>query len=213
MKIWFKNYRLCWLESKYRLSVFLGLIFLVVSLFVNNYAQVYAFNHAGNSVSDILLDNIPAIDVHVIYSEGAILFVIVLLAVLLYEPRSMPFVFKSLAVFIVVRSFFMILTHFAPPPTQIYIDPTDYIQQFSRGSDLFFSGHTGFPFLTALIFWKNKYLRYFFLIATLVGGTAVIMGHLHYSIDVFSALFISYGIFHASKYIFPRDYRLLAQAQ
>ena len=99
----------------------------------------------------------------------------------------------------------MIMTHLAPPAAQIYIDPTDYIQQLSHGDDLFFSGHTGFPFLLAIIFWHKKYLRWLFLACTLIGGTAVILGHLHYSIDVFSVLFISFGVFHIAKYLFPQD--------
>jgi membrane-associated phospholipid phosphatase len=93
----------------------------------------------------------------------------------------------------------------------LYIDPTDLVQWISSsrsGDDLFFSAHTGLPFLMAIIFWRNKLLKYFFLACTLIGGTAVILGHLHYSIDVFSALFIAFGIFHISKFFFPKDYRL-----
>jgi membrane-associated phospholipid phosphatase len=184
------------------------------SLVANSYAQNYAMVHVSNPVSDIFLDNIPAIDVHLIYSEGAILFVGFIVVLLLYEPKYAPFVLKSLAIFIATRSFFMILTHLAPPSAQIYIDPTDYIQRLSHGDDLFFSGHTGLPFLFSLIFWNKKLLRYLFLACTLIGGVAVILGHLHYSIDVFSALFISFGIFHIAKFFFPGDYRqLLAPAQ
>jgi len=185
--------------------VFFGLIFLIGGLIINNYAQIYAANNVNNSEKDILLDNIPTVDVHLIYSEGAMLFIIALVVILLYEPKFIPFVLKTLAVFVVTRSFFMILTHLAPPVAQTYIDPTDYIQRLSHGDDLFFSGHTGLPFLLAMIFWKKKYLKWLFILCTLIGGVAVILGHLHYSIDVFSALFISYGIFHISKYLFAED--------
>jgi len=37
---------------------------------------------------------------------------------------------------------------------------------------------------------------------------AVLLGHIHYSIDVFSALFITYGIFVIAKKVFARDYLL-----
>ena len=205
----FQKHKLLWLKKSFVISVVFGFIFLLTSLVVNNYAQIYAANHINNSESDILLDNLPIVDVHLIYSEGAILFIIILLIILLNEPKYIPFILKSLAIFIVVRSFFMILTHLAPPISQIYINPTDYIQRLSYGDDLFFSGHTGLPFLMAIIFWYQKNLRYLFLVCTLIGGTAVILGHLHYSIDVFSALFISFGIFHISKFLFFKDYKLI----
>lgn len=204
----FKKHKEIWSKKRFQIGVIFGLIFLAGSFVINDYAQVYAANNINNSEKDILLDHLPTFDVHLIYSEGALLFIMALVVILLYEPKYIPFVLKSLAVFVVFRSFFMILTHLAPPAAQTYIDPTDYIQRLSHGDDLFFSGHTGLPFLLAAIFWHKKYLKWLFLACTLIGGVAVILGHLHYSIDVFSALFISYGIFHISKYLFAEDYKL-----
>ncbi|MEI6529396.1 MAG: phosphatase PAP2-related protein [Candidatus Falkowbacteria bacterium] len=204
----FQKHKTYWIKKTFIASVILGLVLMAASVLINNYAQAFAASHISNSVTDILLDNIPPRDVHLIYSEGAIIFVLILIAVLFYEPKHTPFVLKSIALFIVIRSLFMVLTHLAPPVSAIYINPTDYVQSLSQGDDLFFSGHTGLPALLTYIFWENKYLRYLFLVCTIIGGTAVILGHLHYSIDVFSALFISFGIFHISKNIFYTDYKL-----
>ena len=204
-----QKHKACWFKKGFLLSSIFGLVLIILSLALNNYAQIYAANNINNSESDIILDNIPTLDVHLIYSEGAILFLIILIIILLCEPKYIPFILKSIAIFIIIRSFFMVLTHLAPPVAQSYIDPNDFIQKFSHGDDLFFSGHTGLPFLLTIIFWHKKYLKYFFLACTLIGGTAVILGHLHYSIDVFSALFISFGIFYISKYLFPKDYNLV----
>ncbi len=204
----FQKHKTYWIKNTFIASVILGLVLMAASVLINNYAQAFAASHISNSVTDILLDNIPPRDVHLIYSEGAIIFVLILIAVLFYEPKHTPFVLKSIALFIVIRSLFMVLTHLAPPVSAIYINPTDYVQSLSQGDDLFFSGHTGLPALLTYIFWENKYLRYLFLVCTIIGGTAVILGHLHYSIDVFSALFISFGIFHISKNIFYTDYKL-----
>jgi hypothetical protein len=57
------------------------------------------------------------------------------------------------------------------------------------GGDLFFSGHTGLPFLAALAFWHIPTLRIFYLASTWYFGTVVLLGHYHYSIDVLAALF------------------------
>ena len=130
----------------------------------------------------------------------------------LVEPKRIPFLFKSAALFVCLRSFFIILTHFAPPINESVVNSSNFLERLLAGSgyDLFFSGHTGFSFLMALLFWENKYLRIIFLSASLIFGAAVLFGHLHYSIDVFSAFFITYGIFNLSKWLFKKDHQLFA---
>jgi hypothetical protein len=76
----------------------------------------------------------------------------------------------------------------------------------TSGNDLFFSGHTGLPFLIALIFWDHVYVRTLFLSSSVVFGVIVLLSHLHYSIDVFSAFFITYSIYHISLKLFHLDY-------
>jgi membrane-associated phospholipid phosphatase len=75
---------------------------------------------------------------------------------------------------------------------------------------LFFSGHTALPFLVALIFWDNVRARTVLLLLSLVFAIAVLLAHIHYSIDVFAAPFMAYGIYAIAKYLFPRDYALIA---
>jgi membrane-associated phospholipid phosphatase len=76
------------------------------------------------------------------------------------------------------------------------------VTKFIGGNDLFFSGHTGAPFLLALIFWRIPPLRYLFLAWSLFFAVIVLLGHLHYTIDVLSAFFITYTIFHMSEFFF-----------
>ncbi len=199
-----------WKQASLVFSASSGVLLLIASLVANHFANSYTANHANTVVGDLFLDNIPVVDIHLIYSEGAVLFLLILVAVLLYEPRSIPFTLKAIALFVAIRSFFIILTHLAPPANELVINPNDYIQELSSGDDLFFSAHTGLPFLLTAIFWHKKYLNYFFLSCAIVGGTAVILGHIHYSIDVFSALFIAFGIFHMAKFFFFKDYQTLA---
>ena len=181
---------------------------LVLGTATTYYANSYAESHASNYVTDIILDNVPVVNVNFIFSEGAAIFFAFLLLLGLAEPRRIPFMLKSIALFIITRSIFIMLTHIASPLHQSYINPKDWILRFSSGDDLFFSGHTGLPLLMAFLFWDTKWLRYAFIAATITGGVAVLLGHLHYSIDVFSALFITYGIFVIAKKIMPKDYRL-----
>lgn len=201
------RHKIFWLERSFILSVLFGLVLLAVSMLVNHFANTYTSVHASNYVTDLFLDHLPVVDVHLIFSEGAVLFFLVSFGLLLFEPKYIPFALKSVAIFILIRSFFLVLTHLAPPLGELYIDPTDFISQISSGNDLFFSGHTGLPFLFAFIFWEQKGWRYFFMACSFIGGAAVLLGHLHYSIDVFSALFIAFGIFHICKHLFPQDFK------
>ncbi len=199
-----------WTDRNFIFSTIKGLSFLVVSLSVNYIAATYATLNVSNSVKDILLDNLPVVNVDFIFNEGAFLFLFLffIAALLLYEPKRLPFMLKGVALFVVIRSIFVVMTHLGPFPDQITIDPNDWIGVLTSRNDLFFSGHTGLPFLFALAFWDSKNLRLIFLSASFVAATSVILGHLHYTIDVFAAFFITYGIFHIAQKWFAKDYRV-----
>ncbi len=209
MKTIFKKHGALWSQKSFWGAVVIGLLLLVLSMGANYWANTYTAEHASNSVTDIILDNVPTVNVNFIFSEGAIVFLAALMLIILYEPKRIPFSLKATALFVLIRSIFITLTHLAPPLNGSYLDTSDLIYKISSGDDLFFSAHTGLPFMFAVIFWDNKYLKYFFLVCTIIGGSAVLLGHLHYSIDVFSALFISFGIFYIAKEFFLKDYRLL----
>jgi membrane-associated phospholipid phosphatase len=101
------------------------------------------------------------------------------------------------------------LTHLGPFPQRTFLDQTEIFSSFNLGNDFFFSNHTALPFLMALIFWnENKFVRWVSLVASGVFGVSVLLGHLHYSIDVFAAFFITYSIFHLAQKFFAKDYAL-----
>ncbi len=203
------EYRGCWLDRGFRLSILQGILALVGSLVVNYVAGTYASLHAGGPVRDIILDRVPTLPVNLIFIDGTFafwLFVFVLLAAM---PRAVPFVLKVLSVFIVIRSFFVILTHMGAPAHEVLLNPNRIMSDLTFSGDLFFSGHTGFPFLLALTFWESKLLRRVFLALAVVFASAVLVGHLHYSIDVFAAFFITDSIFRLAQRLFPEEYEML----
>ena len=192
------------------MSVAFSFLLLAISVVVNFLAGVYVTERVSSSVTDIVLSNIPVYDVDGIFVYGPLVLTIFIIWLCVSEPKRIPFICKSLALFIVIRAGFVSLTHIAPFPTRIGIRSSDIISFFTSGNDLFFSGHTGIPFLMALIFWNDKFWRYFFIILSVFFGIIVLMGHLHYSIDVASAFFITYAIFHLSKDTFRKDFRLFS---
>ncbi|KKT42138.1 MAG: hypothetical protein UW30_C0002G0049 [Candidatus Giovannonibacteria bacterium GW2011_GWA2_44_13b] len=188
-------------------SVFLSILTLSVSIVTNYYAGIYATEKASNVVTDVILSNTQVRDIDGLFIYGTLLFWIFVTYLCMAEPKRISFVLRSIALFILIRSVFINLTHIGPFPDQIYID-SKIVNKFVFGGDLFFSGHTGLPFLLALIFWKNIYLRIFFILSSIVFGVIVLLAHLHYSIDVLSAFFITYSIYRIAEIVFAKEKKM-----
>jgi hypothetical protein len=209
-------------KESFILGLASGLALLAASLVVNYYAALYANDRASSSVTDIILSNTPVMDVDAIFIYGPIVFWLIIAAFCIHDPRKIPFILKNIALFIFVRSFFITLTHIGPFPDHVVTNVNSGILDlihassnffiFSTGSDLFFSGHTGLPFLMALVFWEYKPMRIFCILSALFFGVIVLLGHLHYSIDVLSAFFITYTIFHIAEKFFPNDQHMFIES-
>ncbi len=193
-----------WKNSLFVLRFIQAATFLVFSLTVNYYAVRYATERAGPSIPDTLFSLLPRLDMSFTdyYVALYLQYVVFLLVVLM--PKYSVFFMKCLALLILVRSFFVNLTQLGIPEGVV---PT--VSFFTQGGDLFFSGHTALPFLVALIFWDIKLIRIIFISLSVFMGVSVILGHYHYSIDVFAAPFITYGVFVIAKTFFKKDYALM----
>ncbi|HEX7724723.1 MAG TPA: phosphatase PAP2-related protein [Candidatus Paceibacterota bacterium] len=209
--VW-SRYRHQFSDPGFILSIIWSFAFLAVSICLDHYASIYALERASNPVTDIILSNIRAYDVDFVFIYGPVVFWGIITAFLLAHPQRIPFTLKSIALFVVFRTFFVSLTHIAPFPEQAVIDYHSFFTSiFTSGSDLFFSGHTGGPFLMALVFWKYRTMRIFCLLASVFFGCIVLLGHYHYTIDVVSAFFITYAIYHIAEYLFKKDYTRFSQ--
>lgn len=208
------RYRASWAARQYKLSLPLSLALFVTAVAANTMAGFYATERASNSVTDIILSNIPVFDVDYIFVFGGIAVIAFVVALLFAHPRRMPFVLCALGLFYITRAVFVTLTHLGPYPEHAVIDfQSKIILALWGGGDEFFSGHTGAPFMLALVFWREKWLRYTFLAISLAFAAIVLLGHLHYSIDVLSAFFITYAIYHLALYMFPREHALFEGAE
>ena len=207
-----QSYKIHFTDKKFLFSFLGGLILLATSLVVQFFATDYVTRSGSGSVTDVILSNTRVYEVGGIFVWGSVALTLVGLWVALRRPNYLPFVMKSVATFTLIRSFFISLTHISPFPTRALIDSTFFTREaftgIFTGNDLFFSGHTGLPFLLALIFWENKILRIIFLCFSVMFAVVVLLGHLHYSIDVLSAYFITFTIFNICKYLFKKDRQL-----
>ncbi len=211
LRLFADKYRSAYAEPGYLPSVILSIISLLVSLLFSSYAIIFSTERASNPVTDLILSNTRIYDVEGIYIYGALIFVAFIAVLLIVAPKRLPFTLYSLALFFVTRGFFVTLTHLGPFAPNVGSDYGATVQRMFFGDDYFFSGHTGSPFLMALIYWKERFLRYVFLFLSAFFGVVVLLGHLHYSIDVFAAFFITYSIYHIACYLFSGAKELFAE--
>ena len=198
-------------------SLITALVLLGFSFIFEHFASVYALAYSlrptSTYVGDLLLDNLPVVDLNFIIVECALLAIVTgVLFVICFRPRYLIFTIKTIALFIMIRAFFISLTHMGIYPGHInpgvgLFDGIYVYLNFQTG--FFFSGHTGLPVLMALIFWKRLPERAVFLFLSFIFAVAVLLAHIHYSIDVFAAPFMVYGIFKMSQDFFARDYELI----
>ncbi len=193
-------------------SVGVGLFLLLVSQVAVYYSTSYATFNASNSLTDIILSNTRVYEVGGVFVYGGVLLVACITLLIVMRPRYLPFTIKAIAFLYFVRSFAVSLTHISSYPYRATLDASSYFitsplfRVYFTGDDLFFSGHVALPFLLSLIFWDNVVLRIAFLTVSIVFAVVVLLGHLHYSIDVFSAYFITYCIYLMARRIFRKDF-------
>ncbi len=188
--------------KSHRKLIALSILFLISAIFLNNLAGNYVDRVGTVAVSDLILDHIPSINLWFLLSYGFIL----ILAIFIFYPlffnvKRLHVVISQFSLLVLIRSFFIILTHLKRPADAVVPVLPKIYTMLAFNNDLFFSGHTALPFLGFLIFRKQK-IGIFFLIATIVMAITVLLMHFHYSIDVFAALFITYGSFKIGEWLF-----------
>src|SRR4051812_48362763 len=86
-------------ERKFVLSIVTAIVVLVLSLVINFYAGSYATRQEGNPVSDIILDNIPVVNIDDAFVYGPFIMWAFVAVLCILEPKRIPFVLKSIALF------------------------------------------------------------------------------------------------------------------
>lgn len=175
-----------------------SLFLLILALLAYGISGNYVTDTANTVVApDLILDYIGPYNLNFIFVW---LYLAVIAIYFLYplisKPGELPYILNMFCIYLFIRSFFVIFTHLAAPHDAAITHFPSFLQGLNFSNDLFFSGHTGLPFLAFLVFREHhKKLSYFMLASSFILGITVLLMHVHYSIDVFSAYFIVYGIY------------------
>src|SRR5258707_1043216 len=109
MKLLLQKYRYHFTDRQFVFSICIAFALLFGSLVVNFYAGTYAARQASNAVTDIILSNIRTFDLDAVFVYGSLVLVAFITVLGLSEPKQIPFILKSISLFVLIRSLFIIL--------------------------------------------------------------------------------------------------------
>ena len=181
-------------NGSYRQRFISGMILLTIILSFFNLFFQHIQKRDGTVLHDVLLANIPAVNVSIplflcIWSSAILIVVRVIKSPTIFLNFLWAFILLSLCRFITIS-----LVALNPPDRLIpLVDPLSnafYGKSFVT-KDLFFSGHTATVLIIFLCL-EKKADRIFVLTAGILVGIMVLFQHVHYTVDVIFAPFFAY---------------------
>lgn len=184
------------LKSKY---FYIGLVSLIFGACLNFASQTYLHHSMSEGktlpmLSDLILDNVPVIDVSLIYDLFSLVVFAVVVIYLVHRKdlNRLPYILLLSGIFYIIRGIFIVLTPFGNPPEFSGSDPL--FKGFSLYElGVYPSGHVGDSFLLLLLV-NDKVYKYILSFCLAVIIITLIIAHSHYSIDILSGFFFAYAI-------------------
>ena len=182
-------------NNKVELVVTLILLAIVLTSLANFLNFVEA--RQGVVLPDPILNLFNPIDLTWLIFGLIYLSLIIGVITLFKNPKQLMFAIQIYVLMVVLRIIAMYLMPLEPPQKMIMLnDPL--VEFFGTGQtltkDLFFSGHTATLFILFLVS-EKKVFKVIFLISTIAVAIAVLLQHVHYTIDVFAAIFFTYACY------------------
>ena len=189
-----------------RTELIITVLFLVVILFIFPNFLAFVEERQGVILADPILELFNPIDLT--WLTFGLIYISLIVAIFSFatKPEILLLALQSYSLLVIFRIMVMYSTPFDAPEGLILLnDP--FVQFFGSGEvltkDLFFSGHTATLFLLFLVSDK-KHLKIIFLISTVLVGIAVLLQHVHYTIDVLAAPFFAYSSYKIAEIINER---------
>jgi len=184
------------LKSKY---LYIGIATVIIGIGLNFASQTYLHNYMieGKTLpmlSDLILDNLPVIDLSLIYDFFSLFILIIFVIYIIYkrEHHRVPYFLVLWGIFYIIRGLFIVLTPFGNPPEFNGSDPLfNGFSKYELG--VYPSGHVGNAFLLLLLV-NDKVYKWILAFCLVVITASLFLAHSHYSIDILSGFFFVYAI-------------------
>lgn len=153
--------------------------------------------------TDILLMSLPRLEATSLLTGWYLAFQLAALGLAVaFERERIPYFLCMVGLLLAVRNVFILLTPVGPPLDIVPLYPAGALAVTDQ--ELFFSGHTGLPFLYGMICRRPAAARPAYFAVSLVMAAAVLLTRNHYAIDVLAAFFITYATHDAGRRLFGR---------
>jgi hypothetical protein len=184
-----------WKNKTLRNEFLFTFILLLVLLYLfSNYLN-YIESRQGIVLNDPVIKSFKPIDVT--WFTFLLIYIGVVAAIISLSqfPERLTFAIQVYIVMVLFRIIAMYIVPLEPPASMIQLkDPV--VEHIGTGiqinKDLFFSGHTATMFLLYLVS-ANKLLKNIYLVLTFLIAICVLIQHVHYTIDILSAPFFTFG--------------------
>ncbi|ACU04456.1 MULTISPECIES: phosphatase PAP2-related protein [Pedobacter] len=195
------TWQIAWDYQAFRIKFIVGMLILIAILIFIPHFFLRIEAREGNVLNDLVLANLPAIDV------SAYIFIILyaMIGLFLYRmSKNTLMCLTALWAFIFLCAARIITITLVPlnPPVGIInlADPCSIF--FYRSNvitkDLFFSGHTATMFLGALCLEKRNDKVIAFIATIIIAGLLLIQ-HVHYTIDIMAAPIFTWLCWYLGK--------------
>lgn len=190
------------LEHKRQLV--LSIILIIMAVILNFISASYTEKAGSASPPDLILDHLPFFDLSIIYiGFFPLILGVFIFYTLIFKPAKLHYMLGLLSLYGVVKAGFSALTHLKIPNGAVDVSWTPFFYDwFAFSNYLFFAGNVGLAYLGYLMYRENKVLKYFMLVSSFVLAASALLMHRHYTIDVISAYFITYGVYKLGHFIF-----------
>jgi hypothetical protein len=177
----------------------IGIFALIAGILSNFASESYLHNYMdeGKSLpmlSDLILDNLPYMNVSIIYDIFCLFPVAFVLIYIVHRKDydRIPVFLLMIGLFYIVRGIFIVLTPFGNPP--MFEGSDSIFKGFSKYElGVYPSGHAGNIFMLYLLV-KDSMYKKLILFCLVVVIVTLFLARGHYSIDILSGLFFSYAI-------------------
>lgn len=197
-------------SSRSKTIEFLITVILLV-LVVFSFSRYLIFNETrpGALIDDPVLKYFNAIDLNSLLFFTIYSSLLLGLVAFSFDPQQLITAFQTYTLLVLFRMLAMWLIPLDPPVGCIDLqDPVVFIMGTGKKiiKDLFFSGHTSTAFMLFQVA-KNKFLKTYFLLATITVGISVILQKAHYTIDVYAGLIFSFTSYQIIKMLHKKFYK------